>query len=196
MGKHLGCWLAGVAALLCLARPAAADLCAKCKGKMFITSVGKCVECGARTSSGAFKLCPACSRKLGQCQACRAALKPKAAAKKIVVDMQANGTTVKAAVGQQVVVQLKGNPTTGYSWAVAELKGDAVKQAGKVAYVPRKVPRRIVGSGGAFVATFDAVKAGQAVLTMVYARPWEKGKPPAKTFKLTIQVAAAPPKKA
>ncbi len=61
-------------AVLLLSPLALADLCPACKDKMFITNIGKCVECGGATSSGAFKLCPACSRKLKQCQACRAPL--------------------------------------------------------------------------------------------------------------------------
>ncbi|HOD83563.1 MAG: Chagasin family peptidase inhibitor I42 [Planctomycetes bacterium ADurb.Bin126] len=61
-------------AVLLLSPLARADLCPACADKMFITNIGKCVECGGETSSGAFKLCPACSRKLKQCQACRSAL--------------------------------------------------------------------------------------------------------------------------
>ena len=53
------------------------NLCDDCKKKMFIQSLGKCTECEGRTTSSAFKLCKACSTKLGECQACRKPL-PKA----------------------------------------------------------------------------------------------------------------------
>jgi hypothetical protein len=66
-----------------LASPALADLCAKCKDKMYIQTVGQCIECKGNTSSGAFKLCPACSRKLGECEHCRAKLQGAAGADKV-----------------------------------------------------------------------------------------------------------------
>ena len=45
-------------------------LCPVCKGKMFIQSVGKCSGCEGFTSSGAHKLCAACSAKEKRCKAC------------------------------------------------------------------------------------------------------------------------------
>ncbi|HUW58042.1 MAG TPA: hypothetical protein VMZ92_15485 [Planctomycetota bacterium] len=54
--------------------PAAGALCGKCRDRMYTADVGTCVVCGGETSSGAFKLCKACSGKLGQCEHCRAAL--------------------------------------------------------------------------------------------------------------------------
>jgi len=53
---------------------ATAELCKKCSGRMYIMSVGQCAECGGHTSSGAHKLCKACSKKLGECEHCRAKL--------------------------------------------------------------------------------------------------------------------------
>ena len=52
--------------------PARGELCPKCKGKMYIMNIGKCVGCGGMTTSGAFKLCKKCSTKLGECEHCRA----------------------------------------------------------------------------------------------------------------------------
>jgi outer membrane protein assembly factor BamB len=75
--------LTAMVGLLLLAGPAGAALCDKCKDMMYTADIGKCVECGGTTSSGAFKLCKACSEKLGQCEHCRMALKasmPEAAA--------------------------------------------------------------------------------------------------------------------
>jgi hypothetical protein len=65
----------GLGMILLLATGAArAELCPRCRKKNFIMSIGKCVECGSHTTSGAHKLCPKCSRKLGQCEHCRAKL--------------------------------------------------------------------------------------------------------------------------
>ncbi len=184
--------LFGALVLAVSAGPAAAELCGKCKGKMYITSVGKCVECGKWTSSGAFKLCKKCSAKLSQCEHCRAPLgggkeKPDAA-KPIALDKSASGRTVTPALGQQVVISLKGNPTTGYSWSCAKIEGDAAVAVGKIKYVRDQAKPGMVGVGGVFVATFKAAKIGKSKITLEYKRPWEKNKPPAETFTLTVEV--------
>jgi hypothetical protein len=53
---------------------ASAGLCANCVGKPHIMNVGKCVGCGATTTSGSFSLCPACSAAQKKCEVCGAAL--------------------------------------------------------------------------------------------------------------------------
>lgn len=184
--RALPAW--SVVAFLLLASSALAGLCPKCKGKQYIQNIGKCVECGGPTSSGAFKLCRKCSEKLGQCEHCRAALEPAIPNDAMVLDEKADGKTAEVVAGKAVVVQLDGNPTTGYSWSLRKLDGDALEQQGEVRYVPKKVPRGMVGSGGTFIAVFKAVKPGKAVIAMAYARPWEKDKPPARTFEATVQV--------
>ena len=50
------------------------ELCVKCKDGMYTADIGTCAGCGGTTSSGAFKLCKACSAKLHQCEHCRAAM--------------------------------------------------------------------------------------------------------------------------
>lgn len=73
--------IAVLAAVLSVSVGAAmAELCNKCSDMMFIMSVGTCTKCGAGTSSGAFKLCGACSKKLDQCEHCLASLKAPATA--------------------------------------------------------------------------------------------------------------------
>ncbi len=65
----------GIAALVCMwSVPARGELCPKCRGRMHTTDIGRCVNCGGHTSSGAFKLCRECSAKLGECECCRAPL--------------------------------------------------------------------------------------------------------------------------
>jgi hypothetical protein len=62
-------------AMLLASVPAQAELCGKCSKMMYIMSVGKCVDCGGFTGSGAHKLCRKCSKKLGECEHCRVKLK-------------------------------------------------------------------------------------------------------------------------
>ena len=191
MRTPFGSWALGIALVALLGGVAAGDLCPKCKGKMYTQDVGKCKACGGDTSSGAFQLCKACSAKLKQCEHCRAPLKGEDG---LVLDKEANGKTVTAQVGQQVLIKLRGNPTTGYQWSVAKIEGEAVEAVGEPKYEIDKGAEGRLGAGGTYTFTFKAVKAGQAALRLRYARVWEKKKPPAETFALTVEVNDAPKK--
>ncbi|OGV76437.1 MAG: hypothetical protein A3K18_12785 [Lentisphaerae bacterium RIFOXYA12_64_32] len=112
MNRFLSYW--ATAALLVLATvlvssSASAGLCANCAGKAFITNMGKCVACNGDTTSGAYKLCAACSTAQNQCQACRATLSavkpivppvaaPVAEAKPVVPAVEATAVEAKPAV--------------------------------------------------------------------------------------------------
>ena len=85
-------------------------------------------------------------------------------------------------VGQVIHICLKGNPTTGYLWAVSGVDGASVRQVGKIQYRPDKKPAKVVGSGGVFTATFKTVDVGWTTVTFEYRRPWEKDTAPARTF--------------
>ncbi len=62
-------------AILCGATLARADLCAKCADGMYTKDAKQCPVCKeAWTGSGAFKMCRACSAKLGKCEHCVAVL--------------------------------------------------------------------------------------------------------------------------
>ncbi len=101
-----------------------------------------------------------------------------------------NGKTVKATVGQMIVVTLKANATTRYSWAVANAGGPALQQVGKIAYKADAASKGTVGVGGVSVATFKAVQAGTATIELQYCLPGEMNKGPAKAFSVTIQATA------
>jgi inhibitor of cysteine peptidase len=100
-----------------------------------------------------------------------------------------NGKTIKTTAGKKIEVSLKGNPTTGFNWQMAELKGESIKADGKGEYIPDKTDPPRVGSGGTFVFKFIAVKSGKTTLKFEYLRPWEKDKPPAEKFSVNVDVA-------
>jgi inhibitor of cysteine peptidase len=193
----------GVVLLLGMVGSAGAGLCPKCIGKMYIQNIGVCTNCGGSTASGAFKLCRKCSEKLHQCEHCMAALdapddkpppktaadeKPEPKTDSLELSADHDGKTVTAMMGKDIVIRLAGNPTTGYTWRVGEITGEAVKSQGDPAYVATKHAQRMVGGGGTFVFKLQAVKPGTSTVKLVYVRPWEKGKPPVKTFSATIEV--------
>ena len=179
--------------ILAVALPAMAELCAKCKGKMYIMNIGKCVGCGGATTSGAHKLCPACSRKLGQCEHCRAKVaggakpvQPVEPAAVLRLSKESHGKAFAASVGQTIVVRLRGNATTGFRWGAGKLTAGVVRP---VSTKYAGAPAGVIGGGGEFVLTFKVVKAGTEKLTLEYKRPWEK-KPPARTVAVTINAGA------
>jgi len=95
-----------------------------------------------------------------------------------------NAYTVK--VGDTIEVIISGNMTTGFSWAAALAEKDAalVQQVGEPAYATNST---LVGSGGTFTLTFKAMAKGEAILKLVYVRPWETVVPE-KTFSATVTV--------
>jgi len=115
---------------------------------------------------------------------------PETEPKPIELTEADNDKTVTAAVGKPIVIRTAGNPTTGYRWQTAQLAGDAVEQLGEPSYATRPHAPGLLGVGGTFTFTFKAVKPGKTTVKLVYARPWEKNKPPAKTFTVTINVKA------
>ena len=79
-----------------------------------------------------------------------------------------------------VVIELEGNPTTGYTWVCAiSPEGVAVEISKE--YIPKENNENLVGSGGTFFFTFEAIAEGTAVLTFSYLRTWEEGVPAIKT---------------
>jgi inhibitor of cysteine peptidase len=167
---------------------ARADLCPKCKDGVYIQNIGTCVVCGGTTASGAFKLCRACSAKLGECEHCRAKLVPAGQGAAMVLGEEAKGKTVAVAIGRRIEVRLPGNPTTGYSWTLKSIGGDAVRSLGDPAFTRPAEAAPRVGAGGTFVFSLLAEKPGKAEVVLAYARPWERDKVPAKTFTVTFDV--------
>jgi len=188
--------------LLGMVTSASAGLCAKCIDQMYIQNIGVCTKCGGSTSSGAFKLCIKCSGNLHKCQNCMAELGPAAGTvidkakvkdgvpltNALELSAEHSGRTITVATGQDIVIRLKGNPTTGYSWKVGEITGDTITSQGEPTYVADAPHRKVVGAGSTFVCKLLANKTGTSTVRLVYVRPWEKDTPPVQTFTVTIEV--------
>ena len=118
-----------------------------------------------------------------------------AAAKTHELSKDDNGKTLKVKVGDVIRVKLKGNRTTGYSWALTGKLDEKVLKSDGNEYKVDEHPAGMVGVGGSDVWTFSVLAPGRTEIALGYARPWEKDKEPAQTFKLTVEVegaAAAP----
>lgn len=105
-----------------------------------------------------------------------------------------NGKSLRVVTGTRVFIRLRGNPTTGYRWQIADKLAEVVESAGEPDYTPDPGKPAAVGVGGTFTFEFRAARPGKAAIKLAYRRPWEKGKPPAETFTLQLEVepSAAP----
>ncbi len=97
----------------------------------------------------------------------------------------------QVSVGQQIVIELKGNPTTGYNWQRELSRKDRRRiRIDGCGWKMKKIsPKRMVGSPGTYVCKFTPVKTGNVKIIFLYQRPWEKTKPPERTriFLLNIK---------
>lgn len=90
---------------------------------------------------------------------------------------------MKVAVGQEFIIALDSNPSTGYGWEVV-IDNDLVSLVGKE-YEAHGA--EMVGAGGQEIFTFQAQAVGQAQLNFSYRRPWESQQPiKMQTYHLTI----------
>lgn len=84
------------------------------------------------------------------------------------------GNPIDVAVGQEFVIALDSNPTTGYRWSLAAPLPENVALV-QTGYTPEEGP--LVGSDGKEYWRFGAVKAGSSTIELQYSRPWESGEP-------------------
>ena len=88
--------------------------------------------------------------------------------------------------GQTLVVTLEANPTTGYSWEVAEpLDEQVLRQAGEPEF---KSESDALGAGGVQILRFEAMNAGKITLKLAYRRPWEEDVEPLETYSTQVVV--------
>jgi inhibitor of cysteine peptidase len=106
--------------------------------------------------------------------------------KGVKVNNSDNNKTLDVKVGQTVVIELEGNPTTGYTWEAKDLDAGMFQQVGQVGF--KSANPGLVGSGGIQTLTFKALKAGSGKIDLVYHRPWEKDVAPANTFSINLNV--------
>ena len=95
-----------------------------------------------------------------------------------------NGSTITVTQGAGIMIQLPGNPTTGYDWQANVGSSGIVTPTGST-YKPSS---SALGSGGTYTFTFAASSQGTTVVTLTYQRAWETGVAPLRTYTVTIVV--------
>jgi inhibitor of cysteine peptidase len=105
--------------------------------------------------------------------------------KEVKLDANDNGRQVELKKGQTLVLALESNPTTGYTWETVEPEEPVLAQKGEVEF---KSESDLLGAGGVQTLRFEAVRAGQTDLKLVYHRPWEESVEPLETFSVQVTV--------
>jgi len=96
------------------------------------------------------------------------------------------GKTISLVVAQELDVHLPYTAGTGYSWS-ASPSPSLLKYSGSSTTQRAQIP----GSAGEQRLAFIATAPGTETLNLVYARPWEKDKAPAKSFTLTVTISGS-----
>ena len=97
-----------------------------------------------------------------------------------------NNGQVDLGVGDSIVIELDGNPSTGYTWTAKDLDTSMFQQVGDPEF--KSSNPSLIGSGGSLTLTFKSLKAGTAALTLIYQRLWETDVKPQDTFTVSVVV--------
>jgi predicted secreted protein len=106
--------------------------------------------------------------------------------KTMLLDDEDNNTHLCLNPGDSIILKLKSNVTTGYSWSVTSATG-VLEQISSDQERPADAP---VGASGFQTFKFTTKSTGEGHLELKYFRPFEKDKPASKTFRLSVQITA------
>ncbi|NMB69244.1 MAG: protease inhibitor I42 family protein [Chloroflexi bacterium] len=106
----------------------------------------------------------------------------------VLVEKDANGTTVTLDVDQVLAIKLESNPTTGYAWQVMEVDETILQAEGGPEMIEPAQATPMLGAGGWQVFRYRAKASGETVMTLGYARSFEPDVAPIETFTLTVKV--------
>jgi formylglycine-generating enzyme required for sulfatase activity/predicted secreted protein len=89
---------------------------------------------------------------------------------RVTVEAPADTEKISVAVGKEFKISLESNPSTGYSWSLAESLPSWLELVDKT-YIA--TDPGMIGGGGTEYWTFRATASGSTNLTFQYMRPWE-----------------------
>ncbi|GAV45361.1 protease inhibitor I42 family protein [Streptomyces acidiscabies] len=99
------------------------------------------------------------------------------------VRVSARDSLVQVRAGDDIVVELPENPSTGYLWEITGIEGLEVTGDDHAS-----APTGLVGAGGSRVLRLRAEKAGEGRLELVYRRSWEAEGENAGQYALRVTV--------
>lgn len=102
---------------------------------------------------------------------------------------EAHPIPVEVEQGRTTSVMLRSNPSTGFSWGLAEPlpEGSPVEISIRLSTAePASSPR--CGTPGHTIVEFRGLRPGTERVCLLYRRPWEKGKKPARELSFEVRV--------
>ena len=95
------------------------------------------------------------------------------------------GESITVKNGQEFVIALTANPSTGYTWDAGPNDNVTYQSSKQV-----NASSGAIGAAGTQELTFKAVKTGSSTLELAYARQFEGGVPPAQTTSFAVKVTS------
>ena len=89
--------------------------------------------------------------------------------------------------GQNLIVMLPSNPTTGYRWSIQDSAGGVLRALSPEVY-SNPEDAGIVGSAGVSTWRFQSFASGTGRLRLTYSQPWAPEVPAVHTFDCAISV--------
>ncbi|MGH8353969.1 MAG: protease inhibitor I42 family protein [Pseudomonas sp.] len=105
----------------------------------------------------------------------------------IVQQNQKDKCPLRLHSGQQLVLTLPSNPTTGFRWVLKDAAAPVLRSLGPEVYTNPE-DAGLVGSSGQSTWRFQAAGVGEGRLLLLYQRPWENWVAPAQTFDCQVRV--------
>ncbi|AMT90618.1 MULTISPECIES: protease inhibitor I42 family protein [Pseudomonas] len=94
---------------------------------------------------------------------------------------------VRLNVGQNLIISLPSNPTTGYRWAIQDSAGGVLRALSPEVY-SNPEDAGVVGAAGVSTWRFQAFAAGTGRLRLTSQQPWAPEVLPVETFDCAISV--------
>ena len=98
------------------------------------------------------------------------------------------GRPIGLRVGQELVVKLASQPSTGYGWTPRSAAEPVLAPLAAPVYVRGEAAGGMVGVAGTQVWRFAAFRGGAQALAFDYRRPWERAQAPARTVSFPVEV--------
>jgi len=94
---------------------------------------------------------------------------------------------LQLSTGQNLILTLPSNPTTGYRWAIQDSAGGVLRKVSPEVY-SNPEDSGLVGNAGQSTWRFQAFTSGTGRLLLTYQQPWAPEVAPVKAFDCAIKV--------
>ena len=98
-----------------------------------------------------------------------------------------NGKSLDVRVGDEILVMLAENPTTGYRWALEPVDGGVLRSEGDTFEMAADPA---IGSGGTHRFRLAARAPGETTIALKLRHAWASDEPPVQTFSVEVTVSS------